>query len=102
MIGDTLVTYQSLCFTTLFRVSVICLSDVDYVGSLSFPMVSGAFAMLDDEYSSDSTEGGVEEESGPISLQYKKSKLFEPKATLEAKPHNTPGKLKSWQPLASK
>ena len=51
-----------------------------------------------EDYSSDE---GVEEES--ISLEYKKSKLFQKPAN--AKPQqkqNTPGKLKGWQPVSSR
>lgn len=59
-------------------------------------------AMSDDEYYSDSTEDGVEEESGSISLQYKKTKLFEKPSPEPQAKHNTPGKLKTWQPVSSR
>lgn len=51
-----------------------------------------------EDYSSDE---GVEEES--ISLEYKKSKLFQKPANVEPQQkQNTPGKLKGWQPVSSR
>lgn len=60
------------------------------------------YTMSDDEYASDSTDDGVEEETTPISLQYKKSKLFETASPEPQVKHSAPGKLKSWQPISSR
>lgn len=50
-----------------------------------------------EDYSSD--EGGEEN----ISLEYKKSKLFQkPNSSEPQQKQNTPGKLKSWQPVSSR
>lgn len=54
-----------------------------------------------EDYASDVTDNGVEEDSGPISVEYKKTKLFQNvgnNTEAPAQKQNTPGKLKSWQP----
>ena len=66
-----------------------------------FAVAARTLTMSTDEYCSDSSDG-VEEESAPISLQYKKSKLFEKTSSEPQVKQNTPGKLKSWQPLSNR
>lgn len=59
--------------------------------------------MSDDEYSSDSTDGGVEEEKTPISLEYKKTKLFQSATTEpQQKQHANVGKLNKWEPVSTR
>lgn len=66
-------------------------------------MAADALVMSDGEYDSDSSDAGVEEESAPISLEYKKSKLFQQREAPEPKTkQNAPGKLKNWQPVSTR
>lgn len=59
--------------------------------------------MSDDEYSSDSTDAGVEEEKTPISLEYKKSKLFKSASTdAQQKQQVNVGKLNKWEPVSTR
>lgn len=58
--------------------------------------------MSDDEYSSDSSDGGVDEKTTPLSIEYKKTKLFQ-KPSQEPQPkQGAPGKLKGWQPISTR
>lgn len=58
--------------------------------------------MTDEEYSTDS-DVEVEDDVDSISLEYKKSKLFQKPSNAEPQVKtSTPGKLKSWQPISSR
>jgi len=58
--------------------------------------------MSDDEYSSDSTDGGVVEESLPISLELKRSRLLQSNSVKQEVDKPAPGKLAKWQPTSTR